>query len=69
MHIKSNEHGVFVNHDLVYEAILAEETLKLWREILEKEFIPRYVAELKRGEKTPTESQIALAIHSLKRGS
>lgn len=66
LHIKSNEHSVFVHHDLFFETILAEGTLKLWREILEKEFIPRYVAEIKRGDQEPTELQIASAIHSLK---
>lgn len=60
LYIKSNKQGVFVRHNVFYETVLTEENLKLWREILEREFIPRYVAELKRGENAPTETQINL---------
>jgi len=46
---------------------VAESTIVQWQDILEKEFIPRYIAELKKSDKAGTEEQIQAAIALLKK--
>ena len=52
-----------------YETEVSEISLSQWRAILEKEFIPKYVDELKKINQDISEEQIQQSITALRSGN
>lgn len=58
-----------VIHEKFYETEVSEISLSQWRVILEKEFIPKYVDELKKINQDISEEQIQQSITALRSGN
>lgn len=63
------EENVKVIHKKIYESEILGIYLSRWIEILEKEFVPRYVYALKRINKDISEEQIKQSLLALKSGT
>lgn len=63
------ENLINVIHEKIYETEVSEIYLSKWKEILEKEFIPKYVGELKKINKEISEEQIQESLIALKSGN
>lgn len=63
------EDNVHVIHKKIYETEVSETNLSNWRGVLDQEFIPRYVEELKKINKDISKEQIQESLLALKSGS
>lgn len=63
------ENFINVIHKKIYETEVAEIYLSKWKEILEREFIPKYIDELKRINKDISEEQIQESFIALRSGN
>ena len=61
--------NVHVIHKKIYETEVSEINLSNWRGVLDQEFIPRYVEELKKINKDISKEQIQESLLALKSGS
>ena len=57
-----------IKHKKFYEAEISVEKLLQWKNILDKEFIPRYISELKTISKNIKDTQIEASLAALKKG-
>ncbi len=69
INMPSDPKNIHVIHEKIYETEVSEIHLSKWREILEKEFIPKYIGELKKINQEISEEQIQEAFIALRSGN
>ena len=64
--ISREKKGIIYKYKKFYETEISADSLIQWRNILEREYLPRYIQELKKSIKNISKEQILTAVNSLK---